>query len=218
VVTPLHEYHDAFPGGLKWRLTQDGVQTEPGIHPRTDGAPVTIKRIWSAFSEDAQHWAFMLGLPVELILATVATESRADFDPRQDRKEPGYVSDEATPNRVSIGLCHPLISTARGVTGFAIGRNWLQVPRNNLMVAALVLRSDARATRLDIPKCFARYNSGTIAETQKNPFKMRSTGDHIMRGVKFYNDAVAVVREKAGDKTVERDHEWLLATAMRGLT
>jgi hypothetical protein len=216
MVTSLREWHRFAEGGLRWRLTTDGVELEPGFHPRTQGEPITIKRIWAKFGEDIQHWALMFGLPMELLLATVATESRADLDPAQDRKEPGYVSDEATTNRVSVGLCHPLISTARAVTGFAVGRAWLGVPRNNLMVAALVLRSDVLATRLDVPLCFAKYNAGALVESPKNPFRLRVTGDHISRALAFFNDAVAVLREKSPHGCA-RDMGWLLEMQEGGL-
>jgi hypothetical protein len=209
----LLEYHHAYEGGLRWRLDSEGIELEPGLHPRTGGEPATIRRIWGEWSPHIQHWSYVCGIPAELLLATVATESRRDLDPRQDRQEPGYVSDETTPERVSVGLCHPLISTARAVTGFACGRHWLQEPRNNLMIAALVIRGDAVMTGLDPILVAAKYNAGTIRETLSNPFRLRSTGDHLSRFASWYNDAVDVMHIKGS----ARDHAWMLAAHAEGL-
>lgn len=203
-----------FAGSVKWRVDSDGVALEPGIYPRTDGPPATVTRIWSRWSSEIQHCAYIYSVPVELLMATIATESRADLDPKQDRKEPGYQSDEATPNRVSVGICHPLISTARAVTGFAVSRAWLTLPSNNIRVAAMVLRNDAPRTGFDPPLSFACYNSGGLSESNKNPFKLRSTGEHISRAVSFTNDAVVFLRERGGAK---RDIQWLLSAYAAGV-
>jgi hypothetical protein len=48
---------------------------------------------------------------VELIVSTIATESRGN--PTAERTEPGFISYEERLHRVSLGLTQTLISTAR---------------------------------------------------------------------------------------------------------
>src|SRR5688572_1351497 len=198
-MTALREFHRyADHSQIRWRCDSVGLEIEGEGFQRTPGPPATIARIWENWSDHLQGFAWTLGVPVELLLATVATESSASLDPRQDRKEPGYVSDEATPNRVSIGICHLLIATARGVTGFAVGRAWLQVPRNNIFAAGLVIKDDARATRLDPVYMLAQYNAGGLRGSTKNRWGLRSYGNHLDRGVRFFGDAVAFIADKGG--------------------
>lgn len=213
-MTNIREFHRFGEKGARWRCDSLGLEIEGEGFQRTPGEPRTIARIWDQWSDPIQKWAWTLGVPIELILATVATESHASLDPKQDRKEPGYISDEATPDRVSIGLCHPLISTARGVTGFAVGRAWLSVPRNNLMVASLVLRDDARATAFDPVLAASKYNAGSLRASDKNRFGLRSHGTHLDRFTKFFGDAVAFIAEKGG---AERDWQWALKASDLGV-
>jgi len=53
------------------------------------------------------------GVPAELILATIVDESGGN--PMAVATNPGYVSDAATPSKVSLGLSQMLLSTARKI-------------------------------------------------------------------------------------------------------
>lgn len=86
--------------------------------------------VWARFGDDIRAWGTEYDLPVELIVATICTESRGK--PEAIRTEPGCRSDQETPGRVSPGLMQTLISAARetlGKRGFGdtggIDRTWL---------------------------------------------------------------------------------------------
>lgn len=209
----FHRYGDK--GTVRWRIDSMGLEIEGEGYQRTAGKPLTMQKIWHEWAEPIQHWAFAFGLPVELLMMTCATEGGMHLDnPKQDRKEPGYVSDEATPDRVSIGLNHILLSTAREVTGWAgMPRRWLEQPANNFMVAALVIRLGARVTRLDPVLVSARYNAGSLRPSPRNRWGLFVHGTHLDRAAKWVGDAVAFTADK-GD--VERGWRWFLESINSG--
>src|SRR4029078_6793694 len=87
--------------------------------------------------------------PAELIVATVCTESAGKAD--AVREEPGYTSDEATPNRVSIGLTQTLLSTAREAMQMSFDRNWLLDPANAIEAGTAYIGQQSRLTSLEPP-------------------------------------------------------------------
>lgn len=216
-MTELRNFHEAFPGGVRWRITQDGVELEHVGTLRTSGEPLTVRKIWRDYGAPIQYAARQFGVPVEVLIATIATESivvNGVRDPKQAREEPGYKSDEATPHRISVGLCHILIDTARRVLRYPVGRAWLAVPANNIWTAAAVIRDAADLHGFDPILTAATYNSGTLAESIKNRWRLRSTSDHLDRFGAWTGDAVAVVRESGG---CSRDFGWLLSAHASGV-
>lgn len=217
MIPPLTEYHNAYDGGLKWRLTSEGVQTEANGILRTPGEPLTIRKIWRDYAATIQDAAETFGVPVEALLATIATESVVRDgirDPKQVRIESHYKSDELTPDRVSVGLCHLLIGTASRLVGLPVSRGWLGIPRNNIWCAALYIRKTAGMHGFDGPKIGAVYNAGTVAVSDKNRWRMRSTNNHLDRWCSFYGDAVAVIRDAGG---CVRDHGWMITAHLHGV-
>ncbi len=213
-MTNLREFHRwRNVGTIRWRCDSTGLEIEgPGEgtgYQRTPGKPMTMAKIWDQWAVDIQEAAYTYSVPVELLMTTAATEGGMYLNnPKQDRKEPGYVSDEATPNRVSIGLCHILLSTARFVMNWpGMSRRWLEQPQNNFAVAAAVLRADAPITGFDVVLCAAKYNAGSLRETTKNRWGLFTHGNHLDRATKFYGDAVAFIADKGGAK---RDVTWML--------
>jgi hypothetical protein len=70
------------------------------------------------------------GVPVELLMACTLTEGAAKNPETCVREEPGYLSDEKTPARISAGMCQLLISRARSIMKDPnIDRAWL-LPRD----------------------------------------------------------------------------------------
>jgi hypothetical protein len=216
-VVNVREFHRAFDNGLAWRLRLDGVELEQSGTMRTPGVPLTIRKIWRDYAAPIQHAARVFGVPVEYLLATIATESIVRDglrDPRQIREEPGFRSDTDTPHKISVGLCHILIETATRTMRVQVSRGWLSVPANNILCAAWVIRDGADVHGFDGPRVAAAYNAGTVAETNKNRWRMRSTNDHLDRFCRFLGDAVAVVRDAGG---CQRDWVWFLAMQNAGL-
>ena len=103
----LHAYRD----GVSWRLTPRGIEVA-GEVPVSRGRLVTVPAIWESYQAPIVEMSVRYDVPAELILATICTESRGNRF--AVREEPGYESDEETPNKVSPGLMQTLISTARG--------------------------------------------------------------------------------------------------------
>lgn len=195
----LRNYHSAFAGGVRWRLTDQGVEIEGSGIERTPGNPVTITRIWEEFNNPINDWADFYNVPCALIIAIIATESSGN--PRAIRFEPRYTSDSATPHQVSVGLMQTLISTARGtLNSNAIDREFLFVPSNSIKAGTSYIAEQRSRTALDPPKVACAYNAGGVYENQSsgNRWRMRQypigTSKHCDRFVKWFNDAVFVLK------------------------
>ncbi len=193
-VARYHRYRDS----VRWRVTPRGVAVEGRGIERTPGPPVTVTRVWEAYSEHVNAAAKKYGVPAHLIVATICTESTGRAD--AIRFEPRYVSDEATPHQVSPGLMQTLISTARGALGRPrIDRKWLFVPRNSIMAGTAYIASQAAKTSLDPPLVAAAYNAGSVVYegSAGNRWKLRQypigTSEHCDRFVKWLNDAAYVL-------------------------
>jgi hypothetical protein len=165
--------HRKFPNSVLWTVGERGVAREGAAKVfRTPGRPSTVRRIWREFEAPLRVASAEFEVPVPLLLATAATESRGD--PGAVRHEPGYalslvvgipaattlkwinrnhgdlplqafeVADAATPHRVSPGMMQTLISTAREALGDAsIGRVELLSPEVSIAAAAAYIRSQA---------------------------------------------------------------------------
>lgn len=198
--TDLGIWHGRFPGSVRWRLTGQGLEVEgtPGGPPRTLGQPATMMRLGQAYGHALELAASRHGVPAEILLATIATESGGD--PTAVRQEPGYQSDAATPERISAGLCQLLLSTAREVLGApGLTRKDLFDPQVSLLGAAACIKRQRTKTQLDAPLVAAAYNAGGVyrEEAPANPWRLvcypKGTGAHVTRWVRWYNDAWAVL-------------------------
>ncbi len=198
-LTDFHGYQSS----VKWRLTAHGVEIQGSGIERTLGEPQTVRNLWERFHGEINAAAQQRGVPCVLIVATIATEARirnGQADPNSVRKEPGYTSDNGTPDRISAGLMQTLISTARSAMGSpAIDRQWLLNPANSIMAGTAYIAQQKPKTEFDPPKVAAAYNAGGVYHQtgQSNRWKMRQypigTGEHCDRFVRWFNDAVAVL-------------------------
>ncbi len=204
----LTEFHTQFPGAVRWRVTPKGVEVEGSGVPRTPGNPTTVARIWTQYGEAINAAASRFGVPCAMIIATIVVESNGKADAM--RTEPGYISDEATPNKVSPGLMQTLISTARGVMkDNSIDRAWLLDATNSIMAGTAVIASQKKMTQLDPPLAAAAYNSGGVyrQDGAANRWKLRQfpigTGTYCDRYVPYLNDAVFMLTTAALRPTVD---------------
>ena len=190
----LSESHK-FNGGVAWRLTDDGVRIDGAAPEHTGGRPATVARVLAEYGESILRWADHYSTPVELIVATICTETRGRAEAL--RTEPGYISDDETPHRVSCGLTQTLISTARDCLdedGAQIDRDWLFEPDNAIRAGVAYIDRQRRKTHLDPPKVACAYNSGGVYVNNgaANRWKMRQypigKGDHADRFVAWFND------------------------------
>ncbi|WP_066370650.1 transglycosylase SLT domain-containing protein [Herbidospora mongoliensis] len=207
-MTALTEFHGV-QDSVTWRLTGSGVEISGSGVERTRGRPLTVTRVWEGYARQINLTAKAYGIPAELIVACVCTESGGD--PDAVREEPGYTSDEATPHRVSAGLTRTLISTARETLRLSLDRAWLLVPGNSIMAGTAYMARQARETSLDPPLVAAAYNAGRLRYQggAGNRWKLRQypigTGTHVDRFVRFFNDAVAVLGSHSTRPSVSVD-------------
>jgi len=194
-IDPLKVDHGIF-DSVQWRLANDGIRIDGAAPENTGGRPLTVSRVWSAFAEPITTWGNHYDVPVELIIATACTETRGD--PERVRREPGYISDEETPHRISPGLMQTLISTARdalsGEIDDIVDRAWLLVPSNSIRAGTAYISQQRAATNYDPPKVACAYNAGSVIRNDSpgNRWKMRQfpigTSEHADRFVKWFND------------------------------
>jgi hypothetical protein len=189
-----HSFHDS----VHWQLTPRGLVIAQGAPETTGGEPQTVRQVWQRFSQPIQEWAASFGIPVELIIATICTETRGD--PTAVREEPGFVSDAATPNKASLGMMQTLISTARDVLGDpSINRLWLLDPSNSIRAGTAYIASQWKLTHLDPPKVACAYNAGGVYynPSPHNRWKMRQypigSAEHADRFVQWFNDCFSML-------------------------
>jgi hypothetical protein len=195
----LFEFHK-FGNSIEWKLTREGLFIKGSGIERTKGQPITVKKIWDNYSVFINEFADECAVPAELIVATIATESNGKVD--AIRTEKNYISDEATPHRISVGLMQTLMSTASDIMDFSVNRDWLLNPRNSIYVGTKVIKNQERITRFDPPKVAAAYNAGGIYYdfSGKNRWKMRQyplgTSKHVDRFIKFFNDFIFLCKNE----------------------
>lgn len=185
-----HGYQDS----VSWRLTPQGLEVgDQGVRG-SGGRPLTVTRIWQEHGAAIGNAAAAYGVPAELILATIATESGGRRDAR--REEPGYVSEWQTPHRVSIGLMQTLVSTARRALDMPrLPGAALREPAVSIKAGTRYIANQAPQTGLDPPKVACAYNAGGIFHQHgvRNRWRMRQfpigTGAHADRFVIWFNDA-----------------------------
>ncbi len=193
-----HSYRNS----IQWRLQADGISINGGAPERSPGKPQTVTRVWRDLRDPLTRWSTSLGVPMELIIATICTESGGNLDIAA-RKEPGYISDEETPNRISPGIMQTLISTARAAVGSPeVDRAWLEQPANSIRAGTAYIASQWKSTHFDPPKVACAYNAGGIYhnDSDKNRWKMRQypigTDAHANRFVKWFNDCFEVLGQE----------------------
>lgn len=199
----LKDYH-GFQDSIQWRLQKKGLEIQGIGFERTGGEPKTVTRVWEQFNYAIDQWSERFGVPAELIIATICTETKGN--PRAVREEPGYTSDEKTPDRVSPGLMQTLISTARFVLqDQTIDRAWLLEPNNSIQAGTAYIASQIKRTNLDPPKVACAYNAGGVyyEGSSKNRWKMRQyplgASEHADRFVEWFNDFYAAMESGAAD-------------------
>lgn len=216
VAKTLKQLHCVYPDAIKWRLTACGVEVEGKGIETSKGEPKTVSRVCQDYKDALEQAAKKTGVPVELLIATICTEAfdatMHTVNPRATRKEPGYISDAATPQRVSYGLTQTLISTARDaisqlaagapVSAERIDRDWLFIPANAILAGAAYIAMQKKQTKLDPPVVACAYNAGSVVynNSANNRWKMRQypigTDAHANRFVQWFNDCFRYFKDE----------------------
>ena len=175
-------------GGVRWHVQADGLLVEGDAAPeRTIGEPVTVRRIWSEYNALIQAACAKTGVPAEVVVAVIATESRGIVN-AQLREPDG---------RVSSGVMQVLTATATDVLGRPVTAEDLHDPALSIEAGVGYIASQKSKTGFDPILVAAAYNAGGLyapREQDHNRFKLRSTGDHLERMRLWYNDCVAVAK------------------------
>ena len=173
-------------GGLRWQVTPAGILDEGDITAaRTVGEPVTVRRIWKDFGTQIKAASLSSGVPLELIVTTIAVESRGIA--KALLSEPD--------GRQSIGLMQTLTGTASDMLGRPVTAQELNQPEISIAAGTAYLASQRPKTLYDPLLAAAAYNAGGLYPPRAedtNPYRMRCTGDHLTRTKLYYNDTVAV--------------------------
>ena len=193
--------HAKFEGSSTWAMTPAGIAIDGAEPTGTGGEPATVRRIWQGFGPALEAAGHEFGVPVELLIATIATESSGRAD--ATRLEPGYQSDAATPHRVSIGLTQTLISTARdALRNPAVDRAFLLRPEGAIRAGAAYIARQKSLTGYDPPLVACAYNAGSLRHnpSPRNRWRMVQypigTSAHADRFVAFFNDCFLLFHEQ----------------------
>jgi hypothetical protein len=185
--------HRHFPDSVSWALSLRGISIEEAPAQGTPGKPTTVRTIWQRYGALCAAAAKQYGVPVELIVATIATESSGD--PNARRPEP-RINDE------SVGLMQTLVATARNATGRKILRSDdLFDPRTSIEAGTAYIAQQRGSTWFDPPLVAAAYNAGSLRrdEADANRWKLvchpRRTGKHIDKFVAWFSDCMVVATE-----------------------
>jgi Transglycosylase SLT domain len=190
IIPELTKLHHHFPNGVAWALTPDGIAID-GVKARgTPGEPSTVRKIWKSYGPLCASAARTEGVPVELIVATIATESSGY--PNERRSEPKK-RDE------SVGLMQTLVGTARAATGrqTLVGDDLLK-PANSIDAGTAYIAGQRGSTHFDPPLVAAAYNAGSIKRdnSEANRWKLvchpPGTGQHVDRFVAWFSDCMKV--------------------------
>lgn len=186
----LTRSHGHFPAGVTWSLVPAGISIEGASAKGTAGEPKTVRKVWEDYGVLCADAAKRYGVPVELIVATIATESSGN--PNARRAEP-KINDE------SVGLMQTLVATARSVTGRTTLRgDDLLDPRTSIDAGTAYIASQRGSTHFDPPLVAAAYNAGSLRldDGDSNRWKLRcfplGTGAHLDRFVAWFGDAMRV--------------------------
>ena len=190
-----------FQDSISWRLTPYGLEAG-GIIDRSPGQLLTVPKVWELYQEPIKHWSEQYKIPVELIVATICTESAGKHD--AIRREPGFISNINTPNKISVGLMQTLISTARESLGNEeISAKSLLDQNTSIQAGTSYINDQRFLTNLDPPKVSCAYNAGSLYynKSPMNRWKMKqypiNTGIHADRFIKWFNDCFAFFRQSS---------------------
>ncbi len=190
---------------------------------RTPGKPITCRAIRSLFSHEIGAASIRFGIPPAIIMMVIAVETsfarkNGFTGPRTFRWEPHVEVGDVSPTiygDYSAGPMQTLATTAR----WAIRTRKLDFlpfstapvldekppdpppslplfdPAVSIEIGAAVIKQRMEKTGDDPILIAAAYNAGGLYESDENPWRLRTTGDHLDRAARWYGDACAVMKE-----------------------
>lgn len=217
------DWHSRFDGRL-WRHDGRGVYLHwaPTQPVRSAGAPVTCQAILDLYGQDIHEASIKHGVPPELIVMTIATETgfaRKDkFTGARTFRWEAHVKvtdvDPPTQGDYSAGPMQTLATTARHVIRsrklnypdpFAIAPNYRSEPSPvpathplyeggpNIDIGTAEIFNRWSKTGDDPILVAAAYNAGGLYESSANEWRLRSSNDHLDRAAKWFGDACFIL-------------------------
>jgi soluble lytic murein transglycosylase-like protein len=190
ILPSLRVQHHHFADGVAWALTPKGISIDGAPARGTAGEATTVRDIWKRYGDLCVASAKRYGVPVELIVSTVATESGGN--PNARRQEP-RIGDE------SVGLMQTLVGTARSVLGRRdLTGDDLLDPGLSIAAGTAYIAQQLGATHFDPPLMAAAYNAGSIRHdpAEANRWKLvcfpLGTGHYIDNFTSWFGDSMVV--------------------------
>ena len=123
------------------------------------------------------------------------------------RKEPGYSDPVSTPNKISIGAHHILLSTAVETMNLPFTTKMAKIDSINRLIvdlsscsvyaAEMALRYFQKRYskhEMEPPLMAAIYNAGSLRPSSKNQWNLVQYGDHIDRWIGYYNTSRSIAK------------------------
>lgn len=149
---------------VAWRLGPGGIELCRGAIADNANIRYRLKYVapvWERHGRLIADAAARHAVPAELIATTIIEESGGK--PTAEARYPGYVSDEATPHRVSLGLGQMLLSTAQRIApGRRVTRATMIDPAQSIDLIAMFMSRFASITALDPPLVASHYAAGSL--------------------------------------------------------
>lgn len=161
-----------FPGGLRWRMTPEGVELEGRGFLAYSAKMLEATSAFFAQSADALAFASKeWEVPVELLTACAMTQSQGDPAKKFVWRSFGYFGDSSTPQLIAAGACRMRVSDVQSLMcDKTLDRFWLADVGNALRAAAAMIRSNYRCVEMSwdpvIVAC--AFNAGGLYE-EKSP-------------------------------------------------
>ena len=151
--------HRHFDGSVTWALTPEGISVEGAKPIGTTGAPNTVKAIWEKYGVHCAAAARDFTVPVELIVATIATESSGKPDAvRKEAKDSSY------------GLMQTLLGTAREALGDErLSGHDLLRPETSIRAGTAFIVRQRNLHKFDPVLVAAAYNAGSPRPARTTP-------------------------------------------------
>lgn len=188
----LGEWHRRYPGARRWRLGLEGIEVEGQPGGLVAGADAVL-RSWNWFGQAAAAASVEYGVPLELVLATLATESVGGAASRAAAARARGTSGE-------VGVMQTLPATARAALGKPrMLASALLDPLTSIRAGTAYIAWQRMETGFDPPLVGAAYNAGRLREDRsaRNPWRLRchpvGTGGHVGKFVRQFGDAMALL-------------------------
>ncbi|WP_441233936.1 hypothetical protein [Bradyrhizobium sp. 930_D9_N1_4] len=207
----------SFKGGQDWKFDSDGVYLEddPDKPCRSNGEPKTCSAILDIYEQEIFDASMKHGIPPELIVMTIATESGADRKTKFTgaptfRWEAAHTTYSAGPMQTLATTAQEVIKLLqldydRNAVAPAFTSKPIPTPTDlklyegavniDIGTGEIKLNNKRHSTGFDPILVAACYNAGSLRETSANPWNLFTFGDHLNRCAEWIGDACFLLKK-----------------------